>query len=67
MDVRRDGKPVKLQVEMGERPKTSVWTWNGGSGDGYAMSFEQQKALEDSLKSLDKLRRSRAKWARSAR
>lgn len=55
MDVRRDGKSVKLQVEMGERPKTSVWTFNGGSGDGYTWSFEQQKALEDSLKSLDKL------------
>jgi membrane-associated protease RseP (regulator of RpoE activity) len=55
MDVRRDGKPVKLQVEMGERPKTSVWTWNGGSGDGYTWSVEQQKALEESLKGLDKL------------
>jgi membrane-associated protease RseP (regulator of RpoE activity) len=55
MDVRRDGKPVKLHVEMGERPKTSVWTFNGGSGDGYAFSLEQQKALEESLKSLDKI------------
>lgn len=52
LDVRRDGKPLKLQVEMGERPKMTVWSWKKGNGDG-PLTGEQQKALEDSLRQLD--------------
>jgi predicted metalloprotease with PDZ domain len=52
MDVRRDGKSVKLQVEMGDRPKVQVWSWAGGDS-GNVLSLEQQKALEESLKNLD--------------
>jgi membrane-associated protease RseP (regulator of RpoE activity) len=51
MDVRRDGKPVKLQVEMGERPKSTMWAWK--SGDAAPLSDEQQLAIEDSLRGLD--------------
>jgi membrane-associated protease RseP (regulator of RpoE activity) len=51
MDVRRDGKPVKLQVEMGERPKSAVWAWK--SGDASPLNEDQQLAIEDSLRGLD--------------
>jgi len=51
MDVRRDGKSVKLQVEMGSRPKSAVWAWK--SGDASPLSDEQQLAIEDSLRGLD--------------
>ena len=51
LDVRRDGKPVKLQVEMGERPKMTVWSWKGRSDS--PLTDEQQKSLEDSLRQLD--------------
>jgi S1-C subfamily serine protease len=50
MDVRRDGKPVKLQVEMGERHKRDVWAWRSGDGP---LNEEQQMAIEDSLRGLD--------------
>jgi predicted metalloprotease with PDZ domain len=50
MDVRRDGKPVKLQVEMGERPKSAVWAWRSGDNP---LNYEQQMAIEESLRGLD--------------
>jgi len=53
LDVRRDGKPVSLQVSMGERPKPMVWGYNMKSGDYGALSEEQQRAVEKSLKDLD--------------
>ena len=54
IDVKRDGKPVSIQVTMGERPKPMVWSWNGKTTDWGALSEEQQKAVEKSLKDLDK-------------
>jgi hypothetical protein len=53
LDVRRDGKPVALQVDMGDRPKPMIWGWSNKSGDFGALSEEQQKAVEKSLKDLD--------------
>jgi len=54
IDVKRDGKPVSIQVTMGERPKPMVWSFNGKTTDWGALSDEQQKAVEKSLKDLDK-------------
>jgi membrane-associated protease RseP (regulator of RpoE activity) len=50
MDVRRDGKPVKLQVEMGNRPKSALWAFKTGDGP---LNEQQQLAIEDSLRGLD--------------
>ncbi|HEX4826416.1 MAG TPA: PDZ domain-containing protein [Candidatus Polarisedimenticolaceae bacterium] len=54
LDVKRDGKPVSLQVTIGDRPKPMVWSWNGKTTDWGALSEDQQKAVEKSLKELDK-------------
>jgi membrane-associated protease RseP (regulator of RpoE activity) len=51
LDVRRDGKIQKMSVEMGGRPNWS-WSWRGG--DSSPMTEEQERALEDSMKSLEK-------------
>ena len=51
LDVRRDGKVQKMPVEMGGRPKFN-WSWH--SGDSGPLTEEQERALEDSMKSLEK-------------
>ena len=51
VEVRRDGKLENLQVEMAERPQWS-WSWNGKDFPG--LDKEQEKALEESLKGLEK-------------
>jgi membrane-associated protease RseP (regulator of RpoE activity) len=53
IEVRRDGKPVSLQVSMGDRPKPMVWSWSGG--EKYPLGEEQQRALEESLEGLKDL------------
>jgi S1-C subfamily serine protease len=50
LDVRRDGKTQKLNVELAERP---VMTWRFRSGDSAPLSEEAQIDLEKSLKNLD--------------
>ena len=54
IDIKRDGKPMSFDVTMGERPKPMVWSFNGKTTDWGALSDEQQKAVEKSLKDLDK-------------
>jgi len=50
LDVRRDGKVQKFNVELGARPSMS---WHFRSGENAPLSEEAQKDLEQSLKSLD--------------
>jgi hypothetical protein len=50
LDVRRDGKTQKMSVEMGGRPN---WGWSWHSGDSAPLNEEQEKALEESMKSLE--------------
>ena len=50
LDVRRDGKVQKLNVELGERPSMA---WHFRSGENAPLSEEAQQELERSLKSLD--------------
>ena len=53
VEVRRAGKREKLTVEMGERPNWS-YAWKMDGKDIPGMTPEQQRALEDSLRNLDK-------------
>lgn len=50
LDVRRDGKVQKFNVELGERPAVA---WRVRSGEGAPLSEEAELDLERSLKSLD--------------
>src|SRR5262245_33545097 len=53
IDVRRDGRTQKINVEMGKRPEVWRMYWKGD--DFQPMDEEQMKSLRESLKGLDKL------------
>lgn len=50
LDVRRDGKAQKFNIELGERPSTA---WRFRSGEDAPLSEEAQRDIEKSLKNLD--------------
>jgi predicted metalloprotease with PDZ domain len=54
IDVRRDGRTQKINVEMGKRPEAWSMYWKGGE-DFNPMTEEQVKALRESLKGLENL------------